>query len=557
MTTGGQALVEQLRREGVEIVFGIPGVQLDWAVDALCDAAADIRYMVPRHEQATSYMADGYARTTGKEGVCMVVPGPGMLNALSGLATAWACNSRVLFLAGQIPSPTIGKGYGMLHEIPDQSGILKSLTKWHGLALSPADIPGLVHEAFTHLRAGRPRPVSLEIPQDILRATFEGARYFDAAPFSPTPVDPKLAAQAAALLAKAKFPVIYAGGGAGAGAAGPVLKSLAEKLQAPVVMDEGARGTVTSRHPLALTTVGGRAVIPHADVVLVAGSRFLDGKGDPFFTTPGSKLIYLNIEQADFGSPRAPGLSLLGDIRAGIAAIDAAIGDTPKRPSRADDIAKIRAWEKVQFRAIKPQAEYLAVLRDHIADDAALVSELTQVGYFSTIAYEAYTPRTYVTPGFQGTLGYGFPTALGVAAGAPNKRTLSITGDGGFGWGLQELATAAKYCLNLTIVVFADGYFGNVRRIQMRDFGRTFSADLKNPDFQTLAEAFGIRFERAGSPADLSAALNAAGEAGGPALIEVPIGEVPSQWHLIHPFVPSPFPVPPNPLGEPPARFDS
>jgi acetolactate synthase I/II/III large subunit len=555
MTTGGQALVEQLRREGVEIVFGIPGVQLDWAVDALCDAAADIRYMMPRHEQATSYMADGYARTTGKEGVCMVVPGPGMLNALSGLATSWACNSRVLFLAGQIPSPTIGKGYGMLHEIADQSGILKSLTKWHGMALKPADIPALVHEAFAQLRAGRPRPVSLEIPQDILRATFEGARYFDAAPFAPTPVDPKLVAQAAALLAQAKFPVIYAGGGAGAGSAGEALKSLAEKLQAPVVMDEGARGTVSSRHPLALTTVGGRAVIPHADVVLIAGSRFLDGRAIPFFTTPGSKLIYLNIEQADFGPPRRPGLALPGDVRSGIAAIDAAIGDIPKRPPRAEDIAKVKAWAHIQTQAVKPQADYLAVLRDHIADDATLVSELTQVGYFSSVAYDAYAPGTYVTPGFQGTLGYGFPTALGVSAGAPAKRTLSITGDGGFGWGLQELATAARYRLNLTIVVFADGYFGNVRRIQMRDFGRNFSADLQNPDFQLLAKAFGVRSARVDSPAGLATALEDAKNAGGPALIEVQVGEMPSQWHLIHPFVPPPNPPPPNPLGEPPAGF--
>ncbi len=555
MTTGGQALIEQLRREGVEIVFGIPGVQLDWAVDALCDAAKDIQYIVPRHEQSTSYMADGYARTTGKEGVCMVVPGPGMLNALSGLATSWACNSRVLFLAGQIPSATIGKGYGMLHEIADQSGILKSLTKWHGIAWSPAEIPALVHEAFVQLRSGRPRPVALEIPPDILSAKYEGARYFDAAEFTPTPVEPDLVVRAAALLAGAKFPVIYAGGGAGAGSAGMALKSLAEKLQAPVVMSEGARGTVSSRHALALSTLGGRAVLPHSDVVLIAGSRFLDGRANPFFTAPGSKLIYLNIEKADFCAPRVPGLSLHGDVRLGLEAIDMAIGEIAKRPSRSDDVAKVKAWEKAQTQMIKPQADYVAVLREHISDDAALVSELTQVGYFSNIAYEAYAPGTYVTPGFQGTLGYGFPTALGVSAGAPDKRTVSITGDGGFGWALQELATAARYRLNLTTVVFADGYFGNVRRIQMRDFGRNFAANLQNPDFQLLAQAFGVRSERVNSPAGLAKALEAAKSAEGPALIEVQVGEMPSQWPLIHPFVPPTIPPPPNPLGEPPAHL--
>jgi acetolactate synthase-1/2/3 large subunit len=551
MTTGGQALVEQLRREGVEIVFGIPGVQLDWAVDALCDAASDIRFIVPRHEQATSYMADGYARTTGKEGVCMMVPGPGMLNALAGLATSWACNARVLFIAGQIPSATIGKGFGMLHEIADQSGILKSLTKWHGIARASAEIPALVHEAFAQLRSGRPQPVAIEVPPDILQGMIDDVQYFDAAPFAPMPVDPSSVKRAAELLAAAKFPVIYAGGGVGAGGAGDALRSLAEKLQAPVVMTEGARGAVSARHPLVLTTLGGRCVLPHADVILVAGSRFVDGVAKPISISPHGRLIYLNIDEAAFAAPRQPGLCLHGDVRLGLEAIDTALGAVTPRPSRADDVAKVKVWEDLQTQAIKPQSDYVAVLRDHIADDATLVSELTQVGYFSNIAYKVHGPHGLVTPGFQGTLGYGFPTALGVAAGAPGKRTVSITGDGGFGWALQELATAAKYQFNLTTIVFADGRFGNVQRIQKRTFGRTFAVELQNPDFQLLAQAFGVRSERVDSPAGLAAALKAAEVAGGPSLIEVQVGEMPSPWALIHPFVPPANPPPPNPLGEP------
>jgi len=551
VTTGGQALVEQLRREGVEVVFGIPGVQLDWAVDALCGASDHIRYVVPRHEQTTSYMADGYARSTGKEGVCMVVPGPGMLNALSGLATSWACNSRVLFIAGQIPSATIGKGHGMLHEIADQSMILRSLTKWHGIALKPADIPGLVHEAFVQLRSGRPRPVALEVPPDVLQAVAEDIQFFDAAPVAAGSVDVAPVRQAAAILKGARFPVIYAGGGVGAGTAGPSLKALAEKLQAPVVMSEGARGALSSRHPLALFTLGGRAVLPHADVVLIAGSRFLDGHGSPFYTAPNAKLLYLNIDERAFGAPRKPGLSICGDVRVGLEAISAALGNLGNRPSRAGDVAKVRDWERAQTQAIRPQADYVSALRQNIADDETLVSELTQVGYFSNIAYEAFVPGTYLTPGFQGTLGYGFPTALGVSIGAPDKRTVSITGDGGFGWGVQDLATAAKYKLNLTVIVFVDGYFGNVRRIQRRTFGREIGDDLHNPDFALLAQAFGIRFESVDSPGDLSAAMVKAKLTGGPSLIEVRVGEMPSPWALIHPFVPAPVPAPPNPLGEP------
>ncbi|MES2255318.1 MAG: thiamine pyrophosphate-dependent enzyme [Pseudomonadota bacterium] len=548
MTTGGQALVEQLRREGVRIIFGIPGVQLDWAVDALCDAAPDIQFVVPRHEQAVSYMADGYARTSGKEGVCMMVPGPGMLNALAGLATSWACNARVLFIAGQIPSPTIGKGFGMLHEIADQSGILKTLTKWHGIARAPGEIPALVHEAFSQLRSGRPRPVALELPPDVLQGVVEDVRYFDAAPFAPTPVDAPSVARAAEFLGAAKSPVIYAGGGAGT--AGEALQALAEKLQAPIVMTEGARGAVSARHPLALSTLGGRCVLPHADVVLVAGSRFMDAIAKPILVSPHCQLIYLNIDEAAFAAPRQSGLNLLGDVRLGLAAIDAAIGGVTKRPSRAGDVAKVKVWEDVQTDAIKPQADYVAVLRDHIADDATLVSELTQIGYFANIAYKVHAPQGLITPGFQGTLGYGFPTALGVSVGAPGKRTVSVTGDGGFGWALQELATAAKYQFNLTTIVFADGRFGNVQRIQKRTFGRTFAVELQNPDFQLLAQAFGVRSERVDSPAGLAAALKAAEIAGGPSLIEVQVGEMPSPWPLIHPFVPPANPPPPNPLGE-------
>ena len=551
MSTGGQALVEQLRREHVEIVFGIPGVQLDWAVDALCDAAPGIRYIVPRHEQATSYMADGYARSTGKEGVCMMVPGPGVLNALAGLATAWACSTRLLFIAGQISSSAIGKGYGVLHEIPDQSGILKSLTKWHALASTVEEIPALVHEAFRQLRSGHPRPVALEVPPDLLQASIKQVAYYDPAPFAPMPVDVAGIVDAARILAGAKFPVIYAGGGVGAGNAGMVLQALAEKLQAPVVMTEGARGTVSLEHPLALSTLGSRCVLPYADVVLAAGTRFLDGIARPIHSSSGCKFIYLNIDKEAAGAPRPPGLLLHGDVSLGLEALLSAIGPLSRSNNRVDDVAKVKAWENAQMAGIKPQADYVAVLRSHIAEDATLVSELTQVGYFANIAYPVYRPRSLITPGFQGTLGYGFPTALGVAAGSPGKRTVSIVGDGGFGWGLQELSTAAKYKLDVSVVVFADDCFANVQRIQRRNFGREFAVDLHNPDFQLLAKAFGIKSYRTDSPDGLATSLEAAKRDGGPCLIEVRVGEMPSPWPLIHPFVPAPMKPPPNPLGDP------
>lgn len=548
--TGGEALVAQLLEEGVRDIFGIPGIQLDWAVEAIRQQEGKLRLIVPRHEQATSYMADGYARTTGREGVCMVVPGPGMLNALSGIATAYACNAPVLFLVGHIPSDTIGKGYGMLHELPDQSGIVQRLTKWHGIAHKPEDIPGLVNEAFRQLRSGRPQPVAIELPTDMLQATGVCA-VLPAAPKAPVVPDDAAIREAAGLLANARFPAIHLGGGAVASNAGDAARALAETLQAPVVMSENGRGALDDRHPLALTALGGRAVYPHADVILVAGSRFLDGHAHPIEAAEGVRYIYLNVEPKDTAAPRSEGLVIAGDARLGLEAILAALPADLAREPVADRIALVKAWSAQQTGAIQPQTDYVDALRSTMADDDILVSELTQVGYFSNIGFPIHAQRSFITPGYQGTLGYGFNTALGAAHGNPDRRVVSLNGDGGFGWGLQELATAARDQLNLSIVVFVDGFFGNVRRIQNRVFGHEIGVQLTNPDFDHLGKAYGLPTALVDSPDGLKDALAEAKDRGGPALIQVSVGTMPSPWALIHPFVPSPTPVPANPLGEP------
>lgn len=549
--TGGQALVGQLKREGVRHVFGIPGVQLDWAVEALRQSRDEIGYLVPRHEQTASYMADGYARTTGREGVCMVVPGPGVLNALSGLATAYACSARVLFIAGQIPSRALGRGHGLLHEIPDQSGVLRSLTKWHGLARSPDEIPSLIGEAFQQLRSGQPRPVAVELPTDVLQATTD-APLIDPAVDQPTPPDPAVVAQAASWLREARFPVIQAGGGAAAANAGAALAQVAERLQAPVVMTDGGRGLIAERHPLALSSLGGRAVFPHADVVLVVGSRFMDvARGGVTHDGASCRLIYVNLDPTHTGPPRKPGISLVADARLTLEALAAALEGMPPRRSRTAEVEKVKRWSAIQLDRLEPQAGYVRALRSALPEDGILISELTQVGYYANLAFPVQRPRTYLTPGYQGTLGYGFPTALGAAAGNPHRRVISITGDGGFGWGLQELSTATRYRLALTVVVFADGHFGNVQRIQRGTFGAEFATELANPNFETLAAAFGIAFRRADSPESLGDALSGVAKLDGPALIEVRVGEMPSPWPLILPFVSPSVPPPPNPLGEP------
>jgi acetolactate synthase I/II/III large subunit len=549
--TGGQALARQLVLEGTRHVFALPGVQLDWAIDALIDVAPGLRCIVPRHEQATSYMADGYARASGRPGVCMMVPGPGVLNAMAGLATAYACSSPVVCIAGQIHSSGIGRGFGMLHEVRDQSQLLTSVTKWSALARTPADIPRLIHEAFRQAQSGRPRPVAVEIPPDVLQASAPlspaDAR-LPSSPAGPAAADIDAAAQ---WLAAAAAPCIWVGGGVVAANATESLKDLAERLDAPVVMSDNGRGALSDRHPLALPSLGGRALFPHADVILVVGSRSLNLRAQPIIDAPQARFVYLNVDEADMSAPRPQGLHLVGDAKMGLLALAAAI--TPRRHGAASTCALVRAWCDTQLATIEPQRSWLRSLRRAIPDDGVLVNELTQVGYLAPLAYPVYEPRTFLTPGYQGTLGYGFPTGLGAAVGLPGRTVVSITGDGGFGWSLQELATAARYEIPLITVVFADGAFGNVRRIQREVFGREFGTELKNPDFMLLARAFDVDAVRAETPEALEDTLRSAiASPRGPLLIEVPVGEMPSPWHLIHRLSKYPHPEPANPLDAPP-----
>ena len=547
--TGGEALAQQLAREGIKDVFGVPGVQLDYAVDGLRQVGNEIRFVVPRHEQTAAYMADGYARTTGRIGTCMVVPGPGLLNAAAGLATAYACNSPVLAIVGTIHSAAIGRGYGLLHEIKNQSGVLAAVTKWNALARSPQAVPGLVRQAVAQLHQGRKQPVGIEIPPDVLSARAE-------VDLLPVPQDedqrlrpnPAAIERAAALLDQSRFPVIYAGGGVLASGAAAALQSFAELLQAPVVMSENGRGALSDRHALALNAVGGRAVFAHADVVLVVGSRFSDtSTGVPAWPAKGPRYIYVNLDPNVWAPPRHADVAIEADARLALEALSEAVA---RRAAPAADFDRVRDWARLQADAVEPLASWVRHLRAAIPDDGILVTELTQVGYFARANYPVYQPGTFLTCGYQGTLGYGFPTALGAALGNPGRSVVSITGDGGFGWAMQELATARKYDLGLAIVVFADGRFGNVHAAMNEKFGTSHGVDLANPKFDRLAAAFDVAFARAQSPADLQSILRRHAGSGGPLLIEAPVADLPNPWALTR-LDGRGASGPPNPLGEP------
>jgi acetolactate synthase-1/2/3 large subunit len=542
--TGGDLLADSLINQGVSRIFGIPGVQLDAAADALYARADQVDFICARNEQATTYMADGYARSTGDVGVAMVVPGPGVLNALSGVATGYSANSPMLLIAGQIDSQAIGRGLGALHEIPDQTGILERLTKWTGTARSADEIPGLVREAFVQLRSGRPRPVAIEVPPDVLAATsrMAAAEMVDAAPLVP---DEQQIRDAAARLLAAERPLIVVGGGVLASNASVALQALAEALEAPVLMTENGRGALDARHRLAFDSLALRALREDADLVLAVGTRFVSTFGTQV-DTHDAPVILVNAEEADLAGPRAAVQTLHADARLALAALAAEIG-APSRESREGEFARVRSWLAEQFDDIAPQREYLAAIRGALPEDGVFVSEFTQVGYAASACYPAYQPRTYIGPGYQGTLGYGFATALGVKAADPARSVVSVNGDGGFSWTLQELSTAKRYGLGLVTIVFHDGFYGNVRRIQKNRYGaRYFASDLTNPDYGKLADAYGIRSARAYTPQELAGVLADAVPANEPILIDVPVGEFPSPWHLIHEGVPRPVPLAPD-----------
>jgi acetolactate synthase-1/2/3 large subunit len=542
--TGGDLLAEALITQGVSRVFGIPGVQLDGAADALYARADQVEFICARNEQATTYMADGYARSTGDVGVAMVVPGPGVLNALSGVATGFSANSPMLLIAGQIDSNAIGKGLGALHEIPDQTGILERLTKWTGTARHADEVPGLVAEAFRQLRTGRPRPVALEVPPDVLSAISTAGVGSFVAP-APTVPDQADIVAAAARLRAAKRPMIVVGGGVLAANASAAVTELAEALEAPVLMTDNGRSAIDARHRLAFDGLALRAFREDADLVLAVGTRFVSTFGTQV-NTNGAPVILLNAEAADLEGPREASVRILADARLGLEALAAEIG-RPARESREEEFDRVRIWLAEQFEDIAPQREYLGAIREALPEDGVFVSEFTQVGYAASACYPAYLPRTYIGPGYQGTLGYGFATALGVKAANPERAVVSVNGDGGFSWTLQELSTMKRYGLGLVTVVFHDGFYGNVRRIQKNRYGaRYFASDLTNPDYGKLADAFGITSARATNPLQLAGVLADAVTANEPILVNVPVGEFPSPWHLIHEGIPRPAPLAPG-----------
>lgn len=534
--SGGDAIVQSLLQHGVDTLFGIPGVQTYGLFDALARAGERIRVVGPRHEQATAYMAFGYAKSTGRAGVFSVVPGPGVLNASAAICSAYGASAPILCVTGQVPSEFIGSGKGHLHELPDQLATLRTLTKWAERIEHPALAPARVAEAFRQMGSGRPRPVALEMPWEVFTATAPVTLAPPAAPSPQIEADPELLAKAARLLRDARNPMIMVGSGA-QHAHAEVLE-LAELLQAPVVSWRGGRGIVADDHPLGFTCAAGFERWAHTDVLVGIGSR-LELQWFRWPNLPKDlKIINIDIDPAQVPRIR-PTVAITAEAKAATGALaQAVMREGVRRPSRREEFEAVKAATLVQARKVQPHMAYLEAIRRVLPRDGFFVEEICQAGFTSYFGFPVYAPRSFVTCGHQGTLGFGYSTALGVKVGNPGKAVVSISGDGGFMFGVQELATAVQHNIGVVAVVFNNRAFGNVRRDQQQRFGgRVIGADLVNPDFVKLAESFGMAGHRVDTPQALQACLERALGEGAPALVEVevdPRSEV-SPWEFLMP----------------------
>ncbi|MCY4165527.1 MAG: thiamine pyrophosphate-binding protein [Gammaproteobacteria bacterium] len=536
--TGGEALMRSVLAHGIDTVFGLPGGQTYGLFDALARHQRPVEVINSRHEQGAAYMALGYAASTGRPGVFSVVPGPGVLNAGSALVTAYATNSRVLCLAGQVPSRHINQGWGMLHEIHDQLGILKRLTKWAERIPNGSDAPEMVAEAFRQLHTGRALPVALEMPPDVMEGDCEATLLEPASSYEANKPDPDALKEAARILGAARNPVIIAG--PGALDAGAELMRVAEMLQAPAAASFNAKGVIDERHYLGINLPVAHALWSKADAVLAVGTRFAEPELE-WGLDDGLAVVRLEADDSAFKRGRAPSVALRADAGAGLTGLAEALESVNrKRDSRKKELLGLkRRFHREFARNNAPQVATLEVVREELPEDGFLVDEVTQMAYTSWFAFPSYRARHFISSNFQGNLGYGYPTALGVQAAHRDRKVVAFAGDGGFLYAGAEMATAARHGLNVVVIVFSNDAYGNVRRDQAQRYsGRTLASGLTNPDFKAMAESFGLGAWRARTPEALRVALREALAANAPGLIEMPVSEMPSPWpYLLLPRV--------------------
>lgn len=544
--TGSQALIEALKREGVKTIFGIPGGAIMPVYDVLYDEK-EIRHILMRHEQCAAHAADGYARVTGGPGVCMATSGPGATNLVTGIATAYMDSSPVIAITGQVPMSLIGRD--AFQEI-DIIGITTPITKYNYQVRKVRDIPRIVKEAFYIATTGRPGPVLIDLPKDVQTGVDDIDFDIDVKirgykpNLDPHPLQIKKAVD---LLVKAERPIILAGGGIHWSNAYEELLRLAELLMAPVATTFMGKGVIPENHPLCLGCIGmhGRVEanksIMMADVVLAVGVRFSDrstGKVEEFCTE--AKIIHIDIDPSEIRKNVPVHLPIVADAKRALKAI---IDELTRRGLKREKSEWLRRIEELKKEYTDPEpkggltgADSVKVLRKVLPENAIVATEVGQNQMWASLYFKVLKPRTFISSGGLGTMGFGFPASLGAKAARPDVPVVDIAGDGSFLMTEQDLATSVTEDLPVIVMVLNNSSLGMVAQWQRLFFGRRYShTDLKGiPDFPKLAEAFGARGVRVSSLNELEQVLKEALKADVTVVIDVPI---PREENVL-PFVP-------------------
>jgi acetolactate synthase-1/2/3 large subunit len=525
MATCGEVLVRLLAEQGVELIFGIPGVHTVELYRGVANSG--IRHVTPRHEQGAGFAADGYARVSGKPGVCFIITGPGMTNIATAMAQAYADSVPMLVISSVNARDQLGRGCGRLHELPSQQQLFAGVTAFSHTLMSPEALPEVLARAFAVFRSSRPRPVHIEIPLDVIVADADHLPDVKIDPVLPAAA-PAQVARAATALAHARRPLVLAGGGAIAAAA--PLRALAEALKAPVMLTINAKGLLPAGHPLLAGSIqslqAGRALAREADVVLAVGTELgetdYDTVFDGGFALPG-QLIRVDIDPAQLARNFTPAIAIAADAALALEALRTAVGGGTAEPGwGALRVEVARAAARAE---LDTPTRDLGALTDQIAHalpGAIFMGDSTQTVYAGNLTFDAAAPRRWfnASTGY-GTLGYGLPAALGAQLGAPDAPVIALVGDGGLLFTLSELACAVEAELPVVVLLWNNQGYGEIKKYMQRHGVATIGVDLRTPDFVAIAQGFGCFAERVADPAQLQAALARTRGRKAPSVIEI------------------------------------
>ncbi|MDP3103352.1 MAG: acetolactate synthase large subunit [Candidatus Methanoperedens sp.] len=527
--SGAKAIIESLHRENVEVVFGYPGGAVLPLYDELYDA--DIRHILVRHEQAAAHAADGYARATGKVGVCIATSGPGATNLVTGIATAYMDSVPIVAITGQVPRSLIG--YDAFQEA-NITGITLPITKHNYLVQETKDIPRIFKEAFYIAQTGRPGPVLIDVPKDTQVETieFEYPKEVKLRGYKPTYTgNEQQVKKAASIILKSERPIFYVGGGIIISNATEELRELAECIMAPVTTTLMGMGAFPSAHPLSVGMLGmhgtryANYAVQESDLIIAAGVRFDDrvtGKISAF--APNAKIIHIDIDPAEIGKNVRVDVPIVGDAKNVLRSLLKFVKQEQAKTEAWTK--KIAAWKKEYPLTYKKdnflRPQFVVEQISEICPDAIIVTEVGQNQMWAAQFFNYKNPRTFISSGGLGTMGYGFPAAMGVKVGKPDSTVIDIAGDGSFQMNSQELATVVQEDIPVIVAVLNNGFLGMVRQWQELFFNRRFSSTCieSSVDFVKLAEAYGALGLRAKKKSDVKDVIKEAVKSGRPTVID-------------------------------------